>query len=67
MVRSWIRARSAWFICSSSLIRARRDWISLRNSATRPLNYFVIIIIAVSRLGLKDSIGADIGVNVRVK
>ena len=67
MVRLWTRARSAWFIYSSSSMRARRDWISLRNSATRPPNCSVIIAIAASRVGLEDSIGADIGVNVRVK
>ena len=65
--RSWTRARSAWFICSSSSMRARKDWISLRNSTTRPPNYSVIITIAVLRVGLEDFIGADIGVNVRVK
>ena len=39
----------------------------LYNLITRPPNCFIIIIIAVSRVGLKDFIGADIGVNVRVK
>ena len=67
MVRSWIRARSVWFICSSLLMRARRDWISLRNLVIRPPNCSVIVAIAVSRVGLEDSIGADISVNIRVK
>ena len=67
MVRSWIRVWLVWFIYLSLSIRVRRDWILLRNSVTRPLNCFVIVIIAVLRVGLENSIGADISVNVRVK
>ena len=52
---------------SSLSMRAHRDWISLCNSVTRPLNCSMIITIAVWRVGLEDSINADIGVNVRVK